>query len=66
MSGLCVAWNPLTAPQAIVIKRQGKIAEPSRLGVEDIFQTSGRVGHLISRYPPKATAIKSSAKAKIG
>ena len=71
MSGLCVAWNPLIAPQAMVMKRQGKI-----LSVNDgscsfailprPSHSSGSTGILMRSITMRATAMKSREKENMG
>ena len=70
ISGLWVAWKPLTAPQAIVMNRQGKMGCPSRPTEGPRFcrpcQNSGREGHLMRRHTIRATAMNSRAAANTG
>ena len=71
ISGLCVAWKPLTAPQAMVMKRQGKIGWPEMRPeaspiLEMPSQISGIEGHLMNRHTIKAMAMKINANAKTG
>ena len=69
ISGLCVAWKPLMAPQAMEMNRQGKIgfwvsAPPGVL--RSPSHTSGMSGNLTKRTTISATAMKIRAKAKSG
>ncbi len=70
ISGLCVAWKPLTAPQAMVMNRHGKIGCPFTPSDGPRFprpsQSSGIVGHLTMRHTSRAAAMNSSARAKTG
>ena len=70
ISGLWVAWKPLTAPQATVMNKHGKMFCPLTPTEGARFcrpsQNSGMEGHLANRPNIIATAIKSSAMAKIG
>ena len=71
ISGLCVAWNPLMAPQAMVMKRQGyNWLDQEESTVSALLprpsHNSGTEGHLRNNTTIKAPAIKSSEKAKMG
>ena len=79
INGLWVAWKPLMAPQAMVMKRHGKIglfwtngSVPSHAGFSlrlqeaRLLHSSGKVGHLMNSPIISAPAIKSSEKAKRG
>ena len=68
--GLCVAWKPLIAPQAIVMKRHGKIGCPLTPTEGPMLpipsQNSGIEGQRTSRPTKRETAMNSSEKANSG
>ena len=66
MSGLCVAWKPLIAPQAMVMNRQGKIVPDFGLMLARPSVSSGSDGHLTNSTTISATAMNSMAMAKNG
>ena len=70
MRGLCVAWNPLMAPQAMVMKRQGKTgSEKPKVScpiLPNPSQTSGKVGIFTNITTIKANAMKIREKANKG
>ena len=66
ISGLCVAWNPLIAPQAIVMNRQGNIGPAAGLMLLRPSVSSGSCGHFIISTTRSATAMKSMAIANSG
>ena len=57
-------WKPLMAPQATVMKRQGKMLCPLTPTLGARFckpsQNSGIEGHLIKRHTMSETAMNSS------
>ena len=79
IKGLCVAWKPLMAPQAIVMNRQGtmglfamNVSLPShagfgfRLAAERSLHSSGIVGCFTKRPTNRANAMNSNEKANNG
>ena len=66
MRGLCVAWKPLMAPQAIVINRQGKMLFGVSAGTLSPSHTSGMSGCYTNSITSRAEAMNSSEKAKTG
>ena len=66
MSGLCVAWNPLTAPHAMVMNRHGNMGPDAGLMFERPSVSSGSDGHFTISTTMSATAMKSMATAKRG
>ena len=66
IKGLCVAWKPLMAPQAMVMNRQGKILFGVRAGTLKPSHNSGMSGCFTNSITNKAPAMNSSEKAKSG
>ena len=77
ISGLWVAWNPLIAPQAMVMKRQGNtVWSPTRVfippcpsetcGIPSPFHISGIDGQWTKSPTIRAIAMNMSENAKIG
>ena len=66
MSGLCVAWKPLMAPQAMVMNRQGKTAFGVNASPGSPSQSSGIAGHFTKSITSSAPAMNIREKAKRG
>ena len=67
MSGDCVAWNPLMAPQAMEMNISGKIGCPgARFFMPPASQNSGSAGCFTKSIARMPTAMNSSAAAKRG
>ena len=71
ISGLCVAWKPLMAPQAMVMKRQGNSwfdheGSTVRALLPRPSHNYGISGHLARSTTINAAAIKSREKANSG
>ena len=70
INGLCVAWKPLMAPQATVMKSAGKMLSFSSNRSMPMFskwsQSSGNTGIFTYRQAISATAMNNRAKAKMG
>ncbi len=70
--GLCVAWKPLIAPQAMVMHRAGKMSSLNVSGcvslprLPKLSQISGRVGNFTSSTIVSDTAMKMRATANTG
>ena len=69
ISGLCVAWKPLIAPQAMEMNRHGKIgflvSAPPGVSLSP-SHTSGMSGNLTNSTTISEMAMKIRAKANSG